>query len=359
MPLRVLLADESPTIKKVIQISLQDFAVDLKTVQLGIDVLQVTKQFQPDIIFADVLLQKRNGYETTSDLKNDPTTKHIPVILMWSGFMDLDEAKFKESRADAQLEKPFDADTIRALVKKLVQKTQSHTLSNYLEFPTLTFQEDEGQDSQQEHSSETHVQEDGLRDSNDELPYEANATSESNSNTWNMDSFEDIDQFRSNMGALESDEENAENSEPHEADEFQRRPIQALGKQLDRNESETQKPSAPSSTSAGSTSNSHAHEYNDKAVTRAELLASVAIVGKQNEPTSVRVTETTDKKETQSYLNKNPELTVPQLTEEELKKIIQGQSREIVEKVVWQVVPEIATKLIQQELRRLLDEPKL
>ena len=91
MALRVLLADESSTIKKVISLALQDFAVEVKVVHSGVDVVEVAKQFGPDIIFADVLLQKKNGYEVCFDVKADPLLNKIPVVLMWSSFMDLDE----------------------------------------------------------------------------------------------------------------------------------------------------------------------------------------------------------------------------------------------------------------------------
>ncbi len=137
MALRVLLADESSTIKKVMQLALQDFAVEVKSVPVGLDVLSVSKIFKPDIVFADVLLTKRNGYEVCGDLKNDPATAHIPVVLMWSGFMEIDEAKANECRANRRLEKPFDADTLRHIVNELVPKTISNPLSEYLTFPTM------------------------------------------------------------------------------------------------------------------------------------------------------------------------------------------------------------------------------
>ena len=78
MALRVLLADESTTIKKVVQLTLQDFDVDVRSVSVGLDVLSVTKTFKPDLIFADVLLAKRSGYEVCHDLKSDPETQKIP-----------------------------------------------------------------------------------------------------------------------------------------------------------------------------------------------------------------------------------------------------------------------------------------
>jgi two-component system cell cycle response regulator len=50
MALRVLLADESSTIKKAIQMALSDLGVDVKSVPSGLDVLTVSRTFQPDIV---------------------------------------------------------------------------------------------------------------------------------------------------------------------------------------------------------------------------------------------------------------------------------------------------------------------
>tara|TARA_B100000749_G_scaffold280887_1_gene279907 strand:- start:152157 stop:153404 length:1248 start_codon:yes stop_codon:yes gene_type:complete len=143
MALRVLLADESPTIKKVFQLALQDFAVEIKSVNIGLDVKHVAEEFRPDIVFADVLLQKQNGYEVCTELKSNNSTSELPVVLMWSGFMDLDEDKFKSSAADGRIEKPFDVQALRELVKTHVPKTTKQSLSDYLTFPTLPEIKDE------------------------------------------------------------------------------------------------------------------------------------------------------------------------------------------------------------------------
>lgn len=135
MALRVLLADESTTIKKVMQLALQDFAVEVKSVQSGIDVLEVAKSFAPDIIFADVLLQKKNGYEVCAELKNNPDVNSVPVVLMWSSFMDLDERQAQACNADRRLEKPFDVENLRQIVLELVPKTRSQRLAHFLQFP--------------------------------------------------------------------------------------------------------------------------------------------------------------------------------------------------------------------------------
>lgn len=137
MSLRVLLADESTTIKKAIQVALSEYGVEVKSVPSGLDVLAVTHTFRPELILIDTLLTKKNGYEVCTELKTDPKTAEIPVILMWSNFIQLDNAQATKAQADETLEKPFDTESLRALVEKLVPKTLSHPLRGRLSHPPL------------------------------------------------------------------------------------------------------------------------------------------------------------------------------------------------------------------------------
>jgi len=135
MSLKVLLADESSTIKKVFQLALQDHAVEVIAVQSGDGVLPIAKKNKPDIIFVDILMQKRSGYQVSGDLKSSPEFSNTPIVLMWSSFLTLDDDKFQASGADAQIEKPFDVQALRALINKLVPKTSNQLLSSFLQMP--------------------------------------------------------------------------------------------------------------------------------------------------------------------------------------------------------------------------------
>ena len=137
MALRVLLADESTTIRKAVLMVLADYGPDVKAVPSGLDVLSVTKSFDPDIILVDVLLTKKNGYEVCLELKNDPATQRIPVILMWSNFMQLDAMQFLACRANDSVEKPFDADAFRNIIEKLLPNLKSHPLKGVLNLPRM------------------------------------------------------------------------------------------------------------------------------------------------------------------------------------------------------------------------------
>lgn len=137
MALRVLLADESPTIKKVIQLALQDYSVEVKAVPVGIDVVPIAKVFQPDVIFVDVLLVKKSGYEVARDIKRDPELGKIPVVLLWNSLMGIDEVKAKDSGANKRLEKPFEVETLRSIIQELSPKTVSHPISSFLNFDEI------------------------------------------------------------------------------------------------------------------------------------------------------------------------------------------------------------------------------
>ncbi len=137
MALRVLLADESSTIRKAIQMALAEYSVEVKSVQSGLDVLSVAHIFKPDIVLADVLLTKKNGYEVCAEIKKDPATRLIPVVLMWSSFLQIDHGQVSKVKANGTLEKPFDTDMLQDIVVKLVPKLSSFPLNGLLTHPRL------------------------------------------------------------------------------------------------------------------------------------------------------------------------------------------------------------------------------
>lgn len=132
MALRVLLADESSTIKRAIQMALSEYAVEVKSVQSGLDVLSVALTFKPDIVLADVLLTKKNGYDVCLELKGNPATSQIPIVLMWSSFLQIDRGQVEKVKADGTLEKPFDTETLQAIIEKQVPKLSRFPLKGLL-----------------------------------------------------------------------------------------------------------------------------------------------------------------------------------------------------------------------------------
>ena len=137
MALKVLLADESTSIKKAFHLALSDYGVEVKSVPSGLDVLSVSLDFKPDIIFADVLLTKKSGYEVCKEVKSHPSLSTIPFILMWSHFMEFDSNLATHSGFTDKLEKPFDTESLRQRVNTYVPKTKKHPLNGMIEFPDM------------------------------------------------------------------------------------------------------------------------------------------------------------------------------------------------------------------------------
>jgi CheY-like chemotaxis protein len=375
MALRVLLADESSTIKKVMQLALSDFAVEVKAVPVGLDVLPVTKSFKPDIIFADVLLTKRNGYEVSLELKNDPETTNIPIVLMWSGFMEIDENKVTESRADGRLEKPFDAEHLRGLVNNLVKKTSENPVSQYLTFPDMPeFEEMPAETPAADHSAPEAMHMDPELNTLDSIPEisEDEALSldipgeeftsvpltspkgedEMDEGGW---AHQDLTKFKLNIPQNESEDFASKFVIPQDED-LSNAHIEVSGNfeeiSFDETSADlTQKP-APVAAKAPPKS-----------------LPEDSFLGKVEKSVKDQMMETLNKgpaaaKAQPTAAGAKPSPANAQgktqskvdLSSEMMEKIVREEAREVIESVCWKLLPEIAERIVREELSKLMRE---
>jgi CheY-like chemotaxis protein len=114
---KLLLADDSLTIQKVVSLTFNDEGVDVKTVGTGSQALAELEENLPDIVLADVFMPGPNGYELCERIKRDERTRHIPVLLLVGTFEPFNEAEARRVGADEVLTKPFQS--IRDLVNKV------------------------------------------------------------------------------------------------------------------------------------------------------------------------------------------------------------------------------------------------
>jgi CheY-like chemotaxis protein len=122
MPPRILLADDSVTVQKVIELTFSDEGVQVLAVgdgRLAIDRLNADP---PDIVLADVSMPECDGYQVAAHVKQTPSLSHIPVVLMTGAFEQLDEARAREVGCDGVLAKPFEPQMVIALVRELLSR---------------------------------------------------------------------------------------------------------------------------------------------------------------------------------------------------------------------------------------------
>ncbi len=109
MARKLLLADDSITIQKVVELVLAEEGFEIKAVNNGEEALAALAGFKPDVVLADVEMPKINGYQLCEKLKTNPATKGVPVILLSGAFEPLDEELAKQVKADSFVVKPFES----------------------------------------------------------------------------------------------------------------------------------------------------------------------------------------------------------------------------------------------------------
>ena len=114
---KLLLADDSATIQKVIDLTFADEGVRVVAVGNGQDAIDRLLEESPDIVLADVFMPSRTGYEVCEYVKTHEQLKHIPVVLLVGSFEPFDEAEARRVGADDILTKPFQS--IRRLIDRV------------------------------------------------------------------------------------------------------------------------------------------------------------------------------------------------------------------------------------------------
>ncbi len=106
---KLLLADDSITIQKVVELILAEEDFEIKSASNGEDALAAIDSFGPDIVLADIEMPKINGYQLCEKMKQNPGTSGIPVILLAGAFEPIDEGLLRTVGADDFIIKPFES----------------------------------------------------------------------------------------------------------------------------------------------------------------------------------------------------------------------------------------------------------
>ncbi len=118
---KLLLADDSITIQRVIELTFADEDVNVAAVGDGQQAIDRIEADPPDIILADVGMPKRDGYDVAAYVKSRPALAHIPVVLLTGAFEPVDQARATAVGCDGVLAKPFEPHMVISRVKQLLK----------------------------------------------------------------------------------------------------------------------------------------------------------------------------------------------------------------------------------------------
>ena len=113
----LLLADDSVTIQKVVNLTFADEGIEVVTVGDGDSAMEKITQISPDVVLADVHMPGLSGYQICEIVRENPATKDLPVVLLVGSFEPFDESEAARVGANAYLTKPFQS--IRQLVSQV------------------------------------------------------------------------------------------------------------------------------------------------------------------------------------------------------------------------------------------------
>jgi CheY-like chemotaxis protein len=119
---KILLADDSITIQKVIELTFSDEDFELHTVGNGQKAIDEIRSIMPHIVLCDIIMPEKNGYEVCEFIKSSSDLKHIPVLLLTGAFEPFDQERARNAGCDGFLAKPFEPQTLISKVKELLAK---------------------------------------------------------------------------------------------------------------------------------------------------------------------------------------------------------------------------------------------
>src|SRR5438309_9136988 len=120
VPHTLLLADDSVTIQRVIELTFADEDVQVIAVSDGDQAIARLDANPPDIVLADIGMPGKDGYEVAAHVKKSPKLSHIPVVLLTGAFEPVDQARADSLGCDGVLAKPFEPQLVIGRVKELL-----------------------------------------------------------------------------------------------------------------------------------------------------------------------------------------------------------------------------------------------
>lgn len=129
---KILIVDDEEKNRKLLALLLTSNGYAFDTANNGMEALQKTRQFSPDLILLDIMMPEMSGYEVCRRLKEDPSTQHIPVVMVTALEDEDSRLKGLEAGANDFLSKPVNTAELMVRARNLLKiKEFEDFLSNY------------------------------------------------------------------------------------------------------------------------------------------------------------------------------------------------------------------------------------
>lgn len=118
---KVLVVDDSQTVRRMAELFLRQGGHEVLLADDGFDALARMHEFQPDLVFCDILMPRLDGYQTCAIIKRNPRFSRVPVVMLSSKDGVFDMARGRMAGSEQHLTKPFTREQLLEAVERHVQ----------------------------------------------------------------------------------------------------------------------------------------------------------------------------------------------------------------------------------------------
>jgi len=319
MSIKILLADDSITIQKVIGIIFGGEEYSLTVVDNGKAAVEKALEIIPDILLIDALMPGMSGYEVCEQVRATPSLAAKPILLLTGSFEPFDETKAKNCGADDFIAKPFESQQIISKVNELCELSASRAFA----------------------AAPTELEQEEVPPALPEEPvaFAVPETTDQPKDIW--EAFTPAEPFEEPTVLIELPAETSVEA----TDSSPWKPVEDQVFVLE--EEDAAEETVIEESAFGDIS----LEDSGEAVAETEEPAEETFTAEETFEEEIDEEEAKEEETVAEAVVPLP-LT---LTEEQLKAAIAGVSKDVIERIVWEVVPDLAEQLIKEAIRRIKD----
>jgi DNA-binding response OmpR family regulator len=127
---RILVADDEPHLIRSLSFILNKAGYEIVTASDGEEALKKMAEFKPEMIFLDLMMPKKNGYEVCQSIRKTPEYKDVYIIVLSAKGGDIDREKALNLGANEFMSKPFSPLDVLSKIKQIMERNQVILIAN-------------------------------------------------------------------------------------------------------------------------------------------------------------------------------------------------------------------------------------
>jgi CheY-like chemotaxis protein len=125
MPYKVILAEASPSVQKVVQMAFSEPDFEVHTIEDGLQAIESLARINPDAVLLSLALPSRDGYEVGRYLRSREEFRKAGLVLLKNAFEPVDGERLRGLDYDEIVQKPFDSEGLARLVREIVDRKKT------------------------------------------------------------------------------------------------------------------------------------------------------------------------------------------------------------------------------------------